>query len=82
MQQIILNVTDEQLEDMVKTLNFFSGVEYKVLKPIKLLELLLKQEVDSAGGFMARCIDEGGNELIGDVLDEEECEGVVVEEES
>jgi hypothetical protein len=81
MHQIILNVTDEQLANMVKSLKEYEP-EYKVLNACKVLELLLKNEIEHADVYIVEKIDNGGNALIGDVLDEKDCVGVVEEIES
>jgi len=75
---ITIEVTDEQLAKMVKGLEE-TAPHYKVLDAAKLLQLLLQKEADNADIYLDRCIDGGGNELLGDCLDEEECKGIAEE---
>jgi len=75
---IAITVTDEQLVKMVEGLKEIEP-HYKVLDAVKLLQLLLQQEADNVGVYLDNRIDGGGNELIGDVLGEKDCVGVVEE---
>jgi len=80
MSQIILNIDDKKLAEMIKALKL-EQPKYEVLAPLKLLELLINTDLKGGGyvGYLSRLTDEGGNDLIGDVLEENECEGIVIE---
>jgi hypothetical protein len=80
MPQIILNIDEQQLEDMVARLKKIEPY-YEVKNPLRLLELMLKVELSSGGYamFLDNFIDGGGNELIGDCLEEKDCEGIVID---
>lgn len=78
MPQIILDVTDEQLKMMVNHLEQVEP-EYEVLDALKLATILFKYDIDQLDSYLDRAIDGGGNSLIGDVLTEEEAEGIVIE---
>ena len=81
MPKIVLEASDEQLASMVAELKKVEP-QYKVLNARKLLQLLLQQEIDWVDVYLNTRIDGGGNSLIGDVLEEEDCKGIVEEEQS
>ena len=78
MATITIEVDEIKLKEMVEHLKAVEP-EYKVHDPLKLLELIIKTDLENYVGVLDRFIDGGGNSLIGDCLREEDCVGIVEE---
>jgi hypothetical protein len=77
MSKIKLEVTDKQLQTLVTEAK---QQGYTVHAPLKLLTILLQAEIKAIDCYFEHVTDGGGNALVGDVLEEDEAEGVVSEE--
>ena len=70
MATITLSIDDTQLEKLQQRLK---RNEYTVKDPRKMVELLLQNECDHIDFFIfTTCMDDGGNNLCGDVLTDEQ----------
>ena len=67
---ITLTITDKQIKSLRKELK---GNGYTVHDVRKMLEILLQSEVNNASFYIFEtCLDSGGNNLCGDVLNDEQ----------
>ena len=70
--KIILEVTDEQLEELKKYVEN-AQPEYKVTDPLKLLTLMMEQNVLDIPRYLMIATNSGLCDLIGEILDKKDC---------